>query len=338
MLIEVDIAGIDGSDVHLVRGELSWVNDRAPLILGDELVGRVVEIGEDARRVRGMDVGDRVTVEARWPCGGCRTCDAGQYYLCEDPARQAQWGYGTIPLSEPGELWGSYATHCFVPPAATVHRVPQSLSDQAALVASSVLANGIAWVNGAGVKDSDHLVVIGPGPQGLACVLAAVERGATVTLVGTMQDTERLAMVRDPAVRALQISPGDPVDDIVQRVLEHGPVDVVIDTAGVPAAKALAMELVRPMGTIAHQAVASPATQPIDWLTVLMKQITMTSIVSHPHAVPGALDLAVALAARGIDVGTWVTHTFPLEEVADAIATAGYETAERPVKTALTFP
>lgn len=83
MLVEVQLAGVDGSDIHMLRGELPEFNDLAPVIMGDEIVGEIAKIGDEAAAQRGLAVGDRVIVEAKWPCHDCDACRSGQYYACE---------------------------------------------------------------------------------------------------------------------------------------------------------------------------------------------------------------------------------------------------------------
>ncbi len=335
MIVRTEICGVDGSEVHQFRGEFEWLNERAPLILGDEIIGRVHEIGERARARRGLAEGDRVIVEARWPCEGCPTCDKGQYYLCE---RRRRYGYGLLSIDEPGSLWGGYATHVFVPPQALVYRVPQQLSLRAALIACSPLANGLAWTRAAGVTRGQHVAVVGPGPQGLSCAVAAWHAGADVTLIGTHADSERLGIVAGMPIRTYAIQDGESAEETVLAVQQlNGPVDVVIEVAGAPAAKALSLRLARAMGTIVTVAVPSPHVQEIDWMNILSRQLTIRGVVAHPHGVPDALQLAVELQGEGLDVGAWVTHEFGIDQAELALETAGYLTAERPVKTAFVF-
>lgn len=336
MLVEVILCGVDGSELHMYRGEFEWLNDVAPVIFGDEILGRVVEIGEDVKAARGLQVGDRVVVESRWPCQGCRTCDSGQYYLCERRGSVFE-GYGTLPSAEPPHLWGGYATHTFVPAEALAYKVPEELSDTTALIACSPLANGIRWVEAGRTKEDDHVVVVGPGTQGLACALAAVRLGARVSIVGLESDRERLRIAEVFGVAGtFTIAPDDTVADTVASITAaNGPVDVTIETAGAGSAKDLALQLLRPLGVMVNVSVASPANQPVNWMTLLQREITVVNPMSHPHTVDRAFALAVKLLDDGIDIGTWITHTFGLPDAATAIATASYQLEARPVKVAL---
>lgn len=338
LLVEVILCGVDGSELAMYRGSHEYLNDRTPVIFGDEIIGRVAQIGAEAARRRGLDVGDRVTVEARWPCAeGCHTCDNGQYFICE--RRGLQNGYGTLSAAKPPHLWGGYATHTYVPPEAVVYPVPEDLSDRTALIACSPFANGIRWADATGVAEGGHLVVIGPGPQGISCALAAIATGRRATLVGLEADTERLHVAKEFGAATHVIEKGSEPGEIVRTAAEivaaHGEVDGVIEVSGSPSGKLLAMQVVRSLGTVVSAASPNPSTQPFDWRLLMRKEVTVKGLLSHPHTVEKAFEKARELRDRGIDVGDWITHVFPLDSITEAIRTAAYQTDERPIKVAL---
>ena len=334
-VIEVLMSGVDGSELHIVRGELSAMNDKAPVILGDEIVGRVVACGNGFAASRGLGVGEVVAVEARWPClTGCRTCRRGHYFMCLN--RGSRPGYGITPLSEEPGLWGGYSTHVFVPPTAKVHSIPPGLPLPTALIACSVLANGIRWMSAAHVGPGTTVAVLGPGPQGIASALYATEMGARVALVGLAKDSERLAVGRRfGAVLHFTADDDDP-DGLAQRIAESlGPVDIVLDTVGIPSTRSLAAKVVAHLGRIVNVAVSVPPEQCVDWHRLLTREVTVLNPLSHPGTTGQALDLAGSLLAKGIDVGSFVTHTFGIDEVEHALAVAAYQTSERPMKVVL---
>jgi threonine dehydrogenase-like Zn-dependent dehydrogenase len=338
LLLEVIMCGVDGSELAMYRGAFDYVNERVPVIFGDEVIGRIAQIGAASAHERGLAVGDRVVLESRWPCReGCHTCDRGQYYLCE--RRGLKNGYGTLSAQDPPHLWGGYSTHVFVPPEAIVYPVPADLSDRTALIASSPFANGIRWSGATDVSDGGHIAVIGPGPQGLSCALAAIATGRRATLIGLEADAERLQLAASFGAATFTTSRDSSPEAIDQTaadiVEQHGPVDGVIEVSGSPAAKALAMKLVRPLGTVVSAASPNPSTVPFDWRLLMWKEITVKGRLSHPHTVETAFQLARQLRKAGIDIGDWITHVFPLDDVADAIRTAAYQTEERPIKVAL---
>ena len=81
-LVKVRCIGICGSDVHYYEhGRIGRFVVEAPLILGHELAGEVVEVGA---KVKNVAVGDRVAVEPGVTCGTCAYCKSGRYNLCPD--------------------------------------------------------------------------------------------------------------------------------------------------------------------------------------------------------------------------------------------------------------
>jgi alcohol dehydrogenase len=337
MLVEVLLCGVDGSEVHMFRGEFDWLNAAAPLIFGDEIIGRVAVIGDGARQKRKLDVGDRVIVEPRWGCNRCHACIKGHYYLCQNMRFPVRTGYGVMSLDRAPGLWGGYASHVYVPPEAIVHRMPDGMDPKTALMACSVLANGIRWTSFGEIGLGTRVAVIGPGPQGLGTVLAAARRGAHVVCVGLESDAERLDVAkRLGAIATITIAPGEDVETTRQRVIAAmGHIDVAIDVAGFAPAKELALSLPRALGAVISSAAATPPVQPVDFMHMLRNEITLFHPNSHPHSVEPALELAAQLVGEGLDLGEFVSHIYPLEAAEEALRVAGGETAERPIKTAL---
>ncbi|WP_285314355.1 zinc-binding dehydrogenase [Pseudarthrobacter sp. fls2-241-R2A-168] len=340
LLIEVLMAGVDGSELHIINGELERANAKAPMILGDEIVGRVVQIGQRAQQLRGLQVGDVVSVESRWPCEeNCRGCSGGNYFLCDNiwGPTTGRLGYGSTPLAEAPGLWGAYATHVFVPEQALVYRIPEALPLKTALYACSVLANGLRWSRESGAQAGKTVVVVGPGPQGIACVLAASRSGARVVCVGLERDAARLESARKAgAVTTVAIAQDESVSDTIARIRsEVGVVDAVIETAGAPSAKQLAFGVVGTLGIVVNVSIPSPKAQEVDWMSLLTREVTIKNAVSHPHSVGEALALAEQMLAEGLDIGDFVTHVFGLRDVEQAIRVAAYGTSETPVKVAL---
>jgi threonine dehydrogenase-like Zn-dependent dehydrogenase len=336
LLLEVLLCGVDGTEVHAFRGEIGWANEAAPLIFGDEVVGRVAVIGEVAKDRRGLDVGDRVVLDARWPCNRCRPCIQGQYFACEE-ATAARTGYGVMNVDRPPGLWGGYASHVYVPPGALLEKVPDGMDSKTALMACSVLANGIRWTSFGNIGLGTRVAVIGPGPQGLGTVLAAAHRGAKVVSIGLEEDAARLEVAkRLGAVQTIAIARDESTETTRERVLAGmGPIDVAIDVAGFVPAKQLALSLPRTMGVVLVPAVSTPPIQSVDFMSLLRREVALLSPRSHPHSIRPALELAAQMVGEGIDVGDFVSHIFPLEAAEEALRVAGGETGERPIKTAL---
>lgn len=337
MMVEVLLCGVDGSEVKMFHGEFAWLNAAAPVIFGDEIVGRVCAIGDEAKRKRKLDVGDRVVVEPRWGCSQCRACVRGHYYLCRVNYFPVRVGYGIMNIDIAPGLWGGYASHVFVPGNAIALAVPEGMDSKTALMACSVLANGLRWTTFGEIGLGSRVAVVGPGPQGLGTVLAAARRGAAVVSIGLESDAERLEVAkRLGAKETIAIAPGEDAQTTRERVLAvMGEIDVAIDVAGFPPAKALALSLPSVLGAVVSPAAASPPVQEVDFMHLLRNEITLYQPNSHPHATGPALDLAAELLREGVDLGEFVSHVYPLESAEEALRIAGGETDERPIKVAL---
>jgi threonine dehydrogenase-like Zn-dependent dehydrogenase len=169
--------------------------------------------------------------------------------------------------------------------------------------------------------------------------MAAVAGGMTATLIGLEADRERLEVARSFGAEVQVTGTGssrESLDAAVREItMQSGSVDVVVETSGSAAGKQMAMALVRTLGTIVSVAAGNPGTQPFDWRELMWREITVVGQLSHPHTVEQGFTLARSLLAQGIDLGHWVTHEFSLDDTAEAIRTAAYQTHERPIKVVL---
>ena len=162
VLVEVTAVGVCGSDIHYYEhGRIGDFVVRAPMVLGHEPAGHVVEVGAEVTRHR---VGDRVTLEPGIPCGRCAQCRAGRYNLCPDVVF-----FATPPVD------GAFAN--FV----TIHEdfaftLPDSLSDDVGALMEP-LSVGIWACRKGGVSAGDRVLVTGAGPIGQLAAQVASPSG-----------------------------------------------------------------------------------------------------------------------------------------------------------------
>jgi threonine dehydrogenase-like Zn-dependent dehydrogenase len=322
-LLRVEAAGVCGSDVgayrHLPAG---------PRILGHENVGHIARAGAAFARRWGVREGDRVALEEYLPCGHCALCLRGEFRHCAATDVHADPGalrYGNTPLSTAPGLWGGFSQYLYLPPTTVLHALPSHVPPEQAALALP-LGNGIQWaVTEAQAGPGRTVVVMGPGQQGLGCVLAARAAGADlIVLTGLAADTRRLEVGR-----ALGADETIVVDqaDVRARVLAltggRG-VDAVVDTTSAAARDTLplAVDLVtRKEGRIVFQSGGGTIDNfPIERLA--RKYITLVPARGHSYA---AVELAIQrLAAGTAPVELLTTHRLDLTGVDAAIrATAG---------------
>ena len=229
-ILKVVTTNICGSDQHMVRGRTT-----APegLVLGHEITGEVVEVGRDVEFVR---VGDLVSVPFNIACGRCRNCKEGKTGIClnVNPDRPGS-AYGYVDM---GGWVGGQAEYVLVPYADwNVLKFPDK--DQAMekildlTMLSDIFPTGFHGAVSAGVGVGSTVYVAGAGPVGIAAATSAHLLGAACVIVGDLNE-DRLAQARGFGCETVDVSKGDPKDQIAQ-ILGEPEVDCGIDAVGFEA-------------------------------------------------------------------------------------------------------
>ena len=192
-LLRVEACGICGSDAEQYAGVLPV---RMPLVPGHEPLGVIERIGDRAAKRWGVDVGDRVAVEALIPCGHCHACLGGRYQQCRGRGRM--FGHGYVPLDRAPGLWGAYADYMYLDPTSIVHRIRKDIPASLAVMFNP-LGAGFRWaVELPDTGPGDVVLVLGPGQRGLASVIAARAAGAdTIIVTGLTRDAPKLALAKE---------------------------------------------------------------------------------------------------------------------------------------------
>jgi glutathione-independent formaldehyde dehydrogenase len=221
---------ICGSDQHMVRGRTTAPAD---LVLGHEITGEVVETGPD---VEFINTGDIVSVPFNIACGRCRNCKERKTGIClnVNPDRPGS-AYGYVDM---GGWVGGQAEYVLVPYADwNLLKFPDR--DQALekildlTMLSDILPTGFHGVYTAGVGVGSTVYIAGGGPVGLAAAASAHLLGAAVVIVGDL-NAERLAQARSFGCETVDVSLGDPADQI-EQILGVREVDCGVDAVGFEA-------------------------------------------------------------------------------------------------------
>jgi alcohol dehydrogenase len=325
LLIRVERCGICGSDPGYYRGK--WPVPH-PVILGHEPVGVVVAAGPGGEVAHRVQIGDRVVVEFPIRCGSCHYCLIGEYRLCE---RGLGYG-GPVSCADEPWLWGSYSEYVYAGAGSMVHRVPDNVTPDVAILACAVLGNGIRWVRQVGgASIGDTVVVLGPGPQGLAAVIAARESGAAhIVCVGLERDAIRLSMASElGADMLLRADTEDPV--VAIRDLTDGRMaDLVIDVTGSTGGLASAVRIVKKMGKVVAAGMSGYKSVSLIMDDVIEREVTIQGVNSHDlRAVGPALQL---LGRGGYPFSRLISHVYPLDAAREAILCAEGSLTESPIK------
>ncbi len=299
VLIEVEVCGVCHSDLHVAAGD--WMQlagiVKKPLILGHEIVGRVVACGA---AVGSVQVGDRVGVPwVQWTCGRCEFCREGNENLC---ARQRITGV---------MVDGGYAEYAKAP-ASHVIKIPDALpSEQAA----PLLCAGVTVYRAlkqARIRAGQRLAVLGVGGLGHLAVQIGRAAGAEVTAIDVSDDKLTLAKSLG-AARTLNAAKSD----VVKEVRSSGGVHVALVTSAAKSAYDMAFYCVRPTGTLL--AVGLPAEN-ISFPPILM---AATEIHIKASAVGTREDLREVLAMGAAGTVRCQVTTRPLSEVREVMEQLG---------------
>jgi alcohol dehydrogenase, propanol-preferring len=232
VLIKVEACGVCHSDLHVADGDWPQLAKivKKPLILGHEIVGRVVEMGAGVREVR---VDDRVGVPwLHWSCGDCEFCREGNENLC---ARQKITGV-TVD--------GGYAEFMKAP-ASHALKIPDGLSS---LEAAPLFCAGVTVYRAlkqAKISHGQRLAIFGIGGLGHLAVQIGCALGAEITAVDISE--EKLALAKSlGAARTFKAAS----TDVAKGFREMGGVHAALVTSAAKAAYDTAFYGVRPSGTL----------------------------------------------------------------------------------------
>lgn len=300
-VVRVETTGICGSDLHIYHGR---VKIEPGFTLGHEYVGTVAAAGDGVTQV---EVGDRVLGTFHTACGSCWFCRRGIYQKC-DEARV--FGHGATL----GSLQGSQADLVLIPHAnLALRKVPEGLSDEAALFAGDVMGTGYHAVVAAGIRPGDTVAAIGCGPVGLCATMAARVAGAAQVFAIDLVEG-RLAEAGKLGATAIHATSGDPKTDVRNATDGRG-ADVVVEAVGNVSALDLAVRLCRKAGTISMVGVHAERGE----LHLGLLWLKSLNVVSGHANVMGHLDAVLDLMAAGrLDPTPLVTHRLALDDAPEA--------------------
>ncbi len=285
VLVRSRVVGVCHSDLELLAGRYI-IPISYPVTPGHEWAGEVAEAGPGVDDVK---PGDPVVGE----------CVVG-------PGGRDHFGFS---------ISGAAAEY-FVARAEWLHKLPAQLTwTQAALVEPFTVA--YAAVRAAGIDPSDRVAVLGAGPIGLLTAMAAAGRNADVTVIEP-QPGRRSKALGLGAARTLDPAAGDLAAQA--RDLIGGDLfDVVIESAGHPAAMAQALTLAGNRGRIVYVGIDVGGTVPAELGLIQAKSLRIRGIVGSAGIWPQAIRF---LAAGIVDPSPIVTARYPLADATQALKAA----------------
>lgn len=313
--LAIESTAISGLEVQAWKGVTQLV--KYPLIPGHEVVGRVAA---DPANTFGLPIGTRVVVEGVIRCGICDRCLNG---LAVCTSRRPANAYGRIPSTEAPGLWGGFSELMYLDPGARLHPVSDDVPAAVGTFAHA-LADAYTWtVEVPRLTAGQTVLILGPGPRGLAGVVAAQAAGASwVGIAGLAHDSDRLRMASRLGADTTIDVDSEELGTAVANSLGARP-DVVIDVTSHDSEIVIsALDIVRPGGTVVLA--STKGTNAINQLfsdIIVVKELTIRGAYGATSA---AYDWATAHLATDDRLDQMVTHEYPLEEADRAIlATAG---------------
>ena len=292
--IAIHTVGVCGSDVHYyTHGKIGPFVVNAPMVLGHEAAGTVVEVGAG---VTHLQVGDRVCMEPGIPDPNSRASRLGMYNV--DPAVSF---WATPPIH--GVL-----TPEVVHPANYTFKLPDNVSfAEGAMV--EPFAVGMQAATKAGIKPGDTAVVLGAGPIGTMVAIAALAGGCARVIVADLAQPKLDIAARYQGVIPVNIRDSNVVDE-VSRLTEGWGADVVFECSGSPRAWETIMDLPRPGGTIVVVGLPVDPVE-VDIAGASTKELRIENVFRYAHQ----YDRAIALFASGrVDLKPLISETFAFED------------------------
>ncbi len=296
LLMEVKASGICGSDI------MEWYRiKRAPLVLGHEVTGDIVEVGA---KVEGFEVGDRIFSTHHVPCDTCRECLNGYHTACETfhgennfaPGGFAQYlritgrsvGQGTAHLSD----GVSYEAGSFIEPLGTVVR-------------------GLREI---GVTPGETVLLLGSGLIGLLQIKLMRALGVGKIIASDMQQFRLDTASRfgaDHVVDARQDVP-----DFVRQVNGGRLADKVIVSTGALSAARTGLQSVEKGGTALFFAVPKPDEQLEIDINAFWRDSKSVKVSYGAAPVDNQQAQDLIIFGR-VEVEDMITHRLPLEEIGE---------------------
>lgn len=320
VIIKVESCGICGSDLTAYKGaDMYWGGEapwlKAPVTPGHEFYGIVTELGEGAKEKHGIDIGDLITTDQIKPCGHCRFCKSGKYWMCEV---HNMYGF----QSEVAE--GAMAEYMKIGGHSIIYKIPNEVTaDEASLI--EPMACAAHAVQRATIEFEDVVVLAGAGALGL-CMTQLIKLKTPKKLIVLDPNEKRLEKAKDLGAD-ITINPSK--EDAVQMVKDmtegYGS-DVYIEASGNPVGVTQGLEIIRKLGRFVEFGVFSQRTT-TDWSVIGdKKELDLRGSHLGPYMYPVVIDLFKRglLTAEGI-----VTHKYDIENFPTALNAAQEEDAVR---------
>jgi L-iditol 2-dehydrogenase len=307
VLIKIGVVGVCGSDVHYFEtGRIGSQVVQYPYRVGHECAGTVAEVGKAVDNVK---VGETVVVEPAIACHKCDQCLSGREHTCRE----------LLFLACPGQVEGCLGEYLVMPQECCFGIDGKLTLEQGALC--EPFAIGVYAVKQAMLSAGDSVAILGCGPIGLSCLVAAKAGGVKDFYVTDKIDARLDVAHEQGAVWAGNVDTQDVVAGIYEK--QPGGMDVVFECCGEQDAIDNALELLKPGGKLIL--IGIPRVDSLGFSPDLMrrKEITVINIRRQNECTQAAINM---LASGRANIDFMVTHRYGFDDSKAAFdLVAGYE-------------
>jgi L-iditol 2-dehydrogenase len=308
VLAKVKVTGICGTDLR------HWKKEEPELackIMGHELAGEVVEVGEAVTNVK---PGDRVVIETVLGDDTCEWCNVQQYNLCPNLYE--------VRMKTVSQSFAQYVAG----PSKKFYKLPDNVSYEEATLLDTFSVS-LHAIHLSGIKLNDKVAVIGAGPIGLGQLQLAKLCGAEVVITDVVESSLQMAkeLGADMVINTQK-------EDAYQKVMEFTGgrgVDIAYECAGGPSMpetlpQAVSFARIGGKVLIVGGFEKGKTAVELEWQKVQMKEIQLIPSASYSYwGIYSEMQMSLDLLAKGkLNAKKMITHSFPLDDINKAFETA----------------
>ncbi len=302
--VRIATGGVCGSDLHYYQhGGFGPVKLKGPMVLGHEVAGHVVALGEG---VEGFSEGDLVAVSPSRPCGSCKYCDEGSRNHCLNMrfyGSAMPWPHIDGAFRQ---VLNADASQCVLANGLT--------SGEAAM--AEPFAVTLHATGHAGPLLGKRVLVTGCGPIGVLSIISARRAGA-VEIVATDLEDSALNFARIASADRTINMRNEP-DALAAYSADKGYFDVLYECSGAAPALTAGIGALRPSAYILQLGLGGDMSLPMMQLTA--KELRLCGSFRFHEEFATAVQL---MQAGLVDLKPFITHTLPLDEAETAFKLAG---------------
>ena len=294
VLVRITHVGICGTDTKIYDG---GILANYPVVMGHEGVGEIIE----GQATDGSGPGNRVIIDPVLYCGNCFYCARGDTHLCENGGMLGR------------EVDGVY-TENYLAPAGNVFALGDNINmTEGPLI--QVMTTVLHAQNRANIQADEVVVVLGLGVTGLLQIQVAKALGAKA-VVGVSRNAHKRGLAEQMGADCV-VEHGEAAKVAVLKQTDGRGADVVIEAVGYISVLAEAMDLARFGGRIIPFGIYAALEGKLPFYELYFKEL---DIINTRAALPSDFPASIKLVEEGkVNLAPFITHTYPLEELTEAI-------------------